>query len=173
MTKKMTQAGARNVTAMLDDIAELFEFHHESLGTPKKIAMDFAHRCDLLSEHLEKVAGEGKDEEGESVDHGESGTDANMIADQVPGPIESQPDEASYTGDNFTQQEHHELAEKQEAGALPAVEKAAANTFLKTVAEQLLKLAEEGEEEVEVEEGEEEVEASKKASVTTRINLFE
>ena len=67
---KITRQGARNVTLDLDKIASLFQQHHDVLAIPEKIAMDFAYRCDLLSDHverhaisLEKAAAEDEDEE--------------------------------------------------------------------------------------------------------------
>jgi len=46
----------RTITASLDNIASLFQENHESLGISEKVAMDFAQRCDLLSDALEKTA---------------------------------------------------------------------------------------------------------------------
>jgi len=50
----ITRLGARNVTLDLDKIASLFQAHHDLLGVPKKVAVDFAYRCDLLSDHVER-----------------------------------------------------------------------------------------------------------------------
>jgi chemotaxis protein histidine kinase CheA len=130
---KLTRQGARNLTAALDRIAQTLQSRHDLLGVEKKIATDFAYRCDLLSDAIERTAvsnfpisreaaEKGVDDEGLSVDHGESGFDANLIGDAVPGPLEiiTPPDEKWMNG-HFTQENFHELGELQEAGELGPV----------------------------------------------------
>jgi hypothetical protein len=53
---KLTRRGARNVTATLDRIASVIQENPEVLGIDPKIAMDFAHRCDLISDAIETTA---------------------------------------------------------------------------------------------------------------------
>lgn len=62
----------------------------------------------------------GKDETGESVDHGTAGFDANAIADDDGGPRLSQPDEGWMAG-HFSQDKYHALRGKVQDGALPAL----------------------------------------------------
>lgn len=50
----------------LDRLATLFENECNALGIPKKVAIDFAMRCDLLSDYLEKNASEEEANEEEA-----------------------------------------------------------------------------------------------------------
>jgi len=52
----LSKRGARNVSTDLDRLAGLFEENASVLGVPPRIAVDFALRCDLLSDHLERVS---------------------------------------------------------------------------------------------------------------------
>jgi len=106
--KKATAAGARRVTANLDNLANLFQNHAEALGVPKKVAMDFAFRCDLLSDAIEKTAG----------------FDAASIGKVVPGPVEMDSNNAFMKGE-FTQEENEQLSQKQESGTLAQGDKLA------------------------------------------------
>lgn len=122
---KMTRRGAANVTTDLDKIANLFQNRAAALGVPEKIAHDFAYRCDLLSDHIEKYATRlaAVDETGTSVEPepGNQGFDANEIGDLKAGPLEiiTPPDEPWMAGE-FTQQEFVALREKQQSGELAA-----------------------------------------------------
>ena len=144
---KLTRRGAANVTTDLDKIASLFQNRAAALGVPEKIAHDFAYRCDLLSDHIEKyatrlaaaegdetaeeeeapaVAGKKKaavDETGTSVEPAPSnqGFDANEIGDLKAGPLEiiTPPDEPWMAGE-FTQERFVALREKQQSGELAA-----------------------------------------------------
>ena len=142
---KLTRRGAANVTTDLDKIANLFQNQAEVLGIPPKIAQDFAYRCDLLSDHIEKhatrlAADEGEkeeeaeaetaaakkaaiDETGKSVEPkpANQGFDANEIGDLKAGPLEiiTPPDEP-WMGGHFTQEKFLALTEKQQSGELAA-----------------------------------------------------
>ena len=144
---KLTRRGAANVTTDLDKIATLFQNRAAALGVPEKIAHDFAYRCDLLSDHIEKyatrlaaaegdetaeeeeapaTAGKKKaavDETGTSVEPAPSnqGFDANEIGDLKAGPLEiiTPPDEPWMAGE-FTQERFVALREKQQSGELAA-----------------------------------------------------
>jgi len=146
---KLTRRGAANVTTDLDKIATLFQSRAAALGVPEKIAHDFAYRCDLLSDHIEKYAtrlaaegGEGDaeaeeeeapatagkkkaavDETGTSIEPGpdNQGFDANEIGDLKAGPLEiiTPPDEPWMAGE-FTQERFVSLREKQQSGELAA-----------------------------------------------------
>ena len=52
----ITKQAAKAITADLDRLAQLFEKNHNTLGVPTKVAVDFAYRCDLLSDFVEKNA---------------------------------------------------------------------------------------------------------------------
>jgi hypothetical protein len=54
---QLTEKGAKQVADHLDRIANLFQKDHSSLGVEPKVAMDFALRCDILADHIEKQAG--------------------------------------------------------------------------------------------------------------------
>lgn len=105
--KKATVQGARRVTANLDDLASLFQSHHEALGVPKKVAMDFAYRCDLLSDAIEK---------GFNIKSAAFFNPAE-IGEEVPGPLQFDPNNPFMDGE-FTQERFRMLAEKQMSGEL-------------------------------------------------------
>ena len=134
----LTRRGAANVTTDLDKLANLFQSRAAALGIPEKIAQDFAYRCDLLSDHIEKhatrLAGEEEEEEvetaskkaaidetGTSIEPGpdNNGFDANQIGDEVAGPLDiiTPPDEPWMAG-HFTQEKFVALADKQQSGEL-------------------------------------------------------
>ena len=105
---KVTKKGALEVTQALDRVANLFQADFESLGVPKKFAHDFALRCDMMADHIERTAAASN-----------GGWDPKQIGEEVSGPEESNSDESAYMGGEFTQQENSELREDQEAGKLP------------------------------------------------------
>jgi hypothetical protein len=104
--KKATVQGVGRVTASLDQLADTFQHHAESLGVPVKVAMDFAYRCDLLSDAMDRGKTAGYFNPAE-------------IGVEVPGPLVSDPNNPFMAGE-FTQQEFFELADKQMSGALEA-----------------------------------------------------
>lgn len=111
MAKKLTKKGAQAVTADLDRLANLFEHDYEILGVEQRIAQDMAYRCDMLSDHLEKVALTGDDVVKEQ------GFDPDDIGRETSGPLENEPDEPYMKGE-FDQQENRELREKVQDGEL-------------------------------------------------------
>ena len=68
MSKKLSKQGALQVTRDLDRIANLYETEFATLGVSKKVAEDFALRCDLLSREAEKTAGIERTEDGKFKD---------------------------------------------------------------------------------------------------------
>ena len=54
---KITETGARQVTANLDRLATLFQSDFATLGLPRDVASDMALRCDMLSDRIESHAG--------------------------------------------------------------------------------------------------------------------
>lgn len=105
-TKKASKAGARRVTANLDALASLFQNHHRSLGIPSKVAMDFAYRCDLLSDSIDRRKQAGYFNPAE-------------IGEEEPGPLTYDENNPFMEGE-FTQEEKRALSEKQMAGELAA-----------------------------------------------------
>jgi len=154
MDRHLTRKGALAVTNDIDRIANLIAGERqpdgsyvggqfEALGIPAKIAMDFAWKCDVISDAIEKraVANDamhgvkkeaapefdaqpGQNETGGSAEPtGEQPSwDPNAIADNVGGPWKSDADEAAYMGGNFDQRENHQLRDKQQAGDVPKVD---------------------------------------------------
>ena len=132
---RLTRQGARNLTAALDNIAQVVQHRAALLGLDKRTATDFAYRCDLLSDAIERTAsanfplknaadahGTGNDDEGMSVEHGEGGFDPNLIGDEVPGPLEIiEPPSEPWMDEHFTQEKYHVLGELQQAGELGPV----------------------------------------------------
>jgi hypothetical protein len=147
MASKLTRRGAANVTTDLDKIANLFQNRAAALGVPDRIATDFAYRCDLLSDHIEKYARRtaAVDETDGSVEPGPAnqGFDANEIGDLKAGPLEviTPPDEPWMAGE-FTQEEFVSLREKQQSGELAANAAAGqADPKLASLEESIAKLA--------------------------------
>jgi len=161
---RLTRQGARNLTAALDNIAQVVQHRAAMLGLDKRTATDFAYRCDLLSDAIERTASEnfplprqaaekGNDDEGMSVEHGEGGFDPNLIGDEVPGPLEIiEPPSEPWMDGHFTQEKYHVLGELQEAGELGPVHLAS----LLTKAAGII-LAQESDKEEQEEEQQEEV----------------
>jgi hypothetical protein len=108
--KKASVAGARRVTANLDNLATLFQEHGASLGIPAKVAADFAYRCDLLSDAIEQHVGVRTAARFNPAEIGE----------EVPGPLEMLDSDEPWMDGHFTQEKFVELAEKQESGELEA-----------------------------------------------------
>lgn len=104
--KKASKAGVRRVTANIEALASLVQYHHESLGIPKAAAMDFATRCDMLSDYLDKRRTAGY-------------FDPSEIAVEVPGPEVFDANNPFMEG-HFTQGNFRELDEKQMSGELAA-----------------------------------------------------
>ena len=110
----MTKKGARSVTQTLDRVASLFQQDWKSLGVPAKIAQDFAYRCDLLSDRVEKMAAQDKTALTELDVFKEPGFDPEEIGEEKGGPLEMDSDESAYMDDHFTQQNNRELRERVE-----------------------------------------------------------
>lgn len=170
---RLTRQGARNLTAALDHIAQVVQHRAALLGLDTRTATDFAYRCDLLSDAIERTAsanqplsrqaansyGKGNDDEGMSVEHGEGGFDPNLIGDEVPGPLEIiEPPSEAWMDGHFTQENFHVLGELQEAGELGPVHLAS----LLTKAAGIL-LAQQSEKETAEEEEEQQAEVKKSA----------
>lgn len=116
MGKTMTKKGAIQVTSALDNLAQLFEDQHVAMGVPARVAKEFALRCDLLADFIEKKAGLKKALTGDDPVK-EPGFNPEEVGEEVGGPLEGDGDEA-YMKDEFTQQENRELRERVEDGDL-------------------------------------------------------
>ena len=56
MADLLTRKGARNLTETLDRVATAVQKRSALLGVPDRVANDFAYRCDLLSDAIERQA---------------------------------------------------------------------------------------------------------------------
>ena len=117
MTKKLTKKGALSVTAALDRLADLFVQDAETLGVDPKVAKDFAWRCDLLSDHIDRVAGIDRKALTELDVVQEPGFDPENIGMEKAGPLVGDSDEPYMKG-NFGQEEKRELRYDVEQGKL-------------------------------------------------------
>jgi hypothetical protein len=68
MPDKLTKQGALQVSNDLDRLATLFQSEAKTLGIPEKHANDFALRCDIMSDVIEKRAGIERDSSGSIKD---------------------------------------------------------------------------------------------------------
>jgi len=119
MTTKLTKKGARQVSKTLDRVATLFQEEHETLGLDPKIANDFAQRCDLLSDFVEKKAGFSARKALTELDVvKESGFNPEEIGMEKSGPLEMIDSDEPYMNGQFTQQENRELRYDQEDGKI-------------------------------------------------------
>lgn len=118
---RLTKKGAMEVTSRLDQIADAIQTNHEAWGIPEKLARDFAYRCDLLSDYMEKRAGVERQAltEYDPVDEPkvQGGEDPEQIGEEKGGPLRQDADE-KWMNKEFTQQEKRELREDQQSGAL-------------------------------------------------------
>ena len=104
--KKASKAGVQRVTARIEDIASVVQYHHKSLGIPKAAAMDFATRCDMIADFLDQRRMAGY-------------FDPSEIAVEVPGPEVFDSNNPFMEG-HFTQERFRALDEKQMSGELAA-----------------------------------------------------
>lgn len=114
----MTRKGARSVTQTLDRVASLFQQEWKTLGVPERIAQDFAYRCDLLSDRVERTAGLERTALDELDVMKEPGFDPESIGMEQTGLIETVETDEPFMQDEFTQQENRELRERFQNGDL-------------------------------------------------------
>lgn len=146
----LSKNAAKAITADLDKLAQLFETDYAALGVPTNVAKDFAYRCDLLSDFVEKQAAAQLDR-----------TDSIQKEFDQEVAVSHQSDEA-YMADKTTQDELYELGQMVESGNLG---KAALENIAAKVAD-LLKNAADEEDEKDAEEDEDcDDDADKKASM--------
>ena len=154
----LSKEAAQAITADLDKLAQLFETDHAALGVPTNVAKDFAYRCDLLSDFVEKQAAAQLDR-----------TDSIQKEFDQEVAVSHQPDEA-YMSDKTTQDELYELGQMVESGNLG---KAALENIASKVADLLKAAADEEEKEADEEEDDKEAdeeESDKKAHLLNLAN---
>jgi len=118
MTTKLTKKGALQVSVALDRVAAVIQEEAAVLGLNPKVANDFAHRCDLLSDHVEKRAGVERQALTEYDPVKESGFNPEEIGVEKSGPLEMIDSDEPYMNGEFTQQENRELRYDQQNGKL-------------------------------------------------------
>lgn len=132
MAKKVTATGAKRFTTDLDRVASTIEKHYASLGIPQKFAHDFCHKCDILSDRIEKFArtaaedAPAKEEEAPAKEEAkkEASTqktanfDAGTISKPVAGPLVKDADDAALLNGHFTQDNFSQLNGKVQSGKL-------------------------------------------------------
>lgn len=117
---KFTKEAAAKMGKHLDSLASLLQDKHEVLGVGKKWAMDFAYRCDQLSDHLAKQGGL---ERSAQVDPTSNTTETKLLPDSFDpaeiGEVQSKPPlrnaDEPYM-DTFRQEWFDQLREVQQKG---------------------------------------------------------
>ena len=104
MSDTLTRQGARNLTEALDRVASTLQDSHSILGIPEKIAMDFAYRCDIISDAVEKKAVDNSKVAEAAVEE---------LGAETTGPIFEEGSDPDLQG-QFTQKEFSELTEMAE-----------------------------------------------------------
>lgn len=119
----LTRRGALQVTASLDHVAQIIQQNHAALGIDQKIATDFAYRCDLLSDAIERRAAASKVADENTSILGDTGNnDPATIGEDVGGPLEIvEPPSEPWMDGHFSQQNFRQLGEAQEQGDLGPV----------------------------------------------------
>jgi hypothetical protein len=119
-SKPITKEAALKVSRLLDQAATTFQKHHVALGIKPKIANDFALRCDILSDHVEKQAGIDRRAQMDPKENytedalGPDDFDPAEIGEQTPGALLRNEDEPYM--DTFNQQWFDQLREVQQTG---------------------------------------------------------
>lgn len=124
MAKLLSRRGAIQVTSHLDRVAQVIQANHSILGIDKKIAMDFAYRCDLLSDAIERrAAAVAKVADENTSILGDTGNnDPATIGEDVGGPLGIvEPPSEPWMDGHFSQINFSELGDAQEGGDLGPV----------------------------------------------------
>ena len=98
---KLTREGARNLTSTIDRVASAVQENAALLGIDPKIAMDFAHRCDMISDAVETQA---------VTNFPKNADVAEEIGEVEPGPIVDGEVDHDAAG-HFTQEQFHQLTD--------------------------------------------------------------
>jgi len=116
MPNTLTKEAATQVTGLLDRVASTIQKNHRAFGIPEKIAFDFATRCDLLSDEIDRQSPSAKSaaDDNKSLPPNQRYNPAE-IGKQDATPPQTEPDEA-YMKKNFIQEEFNELRHFQQDG---------------------------------------------------------
>ena len=118
---RLTRQGARNLTVTLDRIASTVQANPAILGIDDKIAKDFAYRCDLISDAVERTAVVNFPRQADENTPVSSASGDYLVAKpgiekeigaEVKGPIyEEDPSTSGDLKDHFTQKDFHQLTD--------------------------------------------------------------
>ena len=162
----MKKFATRAIVADLDNLAELFQNAGSELGVPTRIAMDFAYRCDLLSDAIEKLAGDDEEEEKEEEEKEEEKEEETELEKKAFAALQTLSRLAA------EEEAEEEEAEEEEAEEAEEEEKESSKkATLKELSRLINRLAgddEESEEESEEEKEEEKEEAKEEAKKEAR-----
>lgn len=117
---RLTKQGALIVGEDLDKMATLIQKRYADLGIPQRIALDFAKKCDLLSDHIQRSAGIDPRSKKALTEYDpvkEPGFNPEEIGQEKAGPLVKEGDE-TYMDQHFTQQQNRELRERVQDGSI-------------------------------------------------------
>jgi len=109
MARKITASQVNKIAKTLDGMAEFFEKSASQLGIPQSVGTDFAYRCDLLADAIEKKASPNT-----TLTHPRR-FDPSSIGQTTPGPLRRDDDER-YLQDEYTGEEFSALSDMIEGG---------------------------------------------------------
>jgi len=112
-TDQLSRKGARELTVAIDRVAECVQHNHIVLGIDPKIAVDFAYRCDLISDAVETTAVTNHPLDKSAEDA------ASEIGAETKGPIYEEESDPDLKG-QFTQKEFQQLTDEVEGSSSPA-----------------------------------------------------
>lgn len=119
----VSKKGALQVTADLDRLATVFVEEASRLGVPVKIAEDFAKRCDMLADVVEKTAGIVRDADGNLVTA--AGEAEEIGAEKPVDAPKGSPEEIALLGDQHENSAVLDMAVEHDLTEAKAIAKAA------------------------------------------------
>ena len=109
MSRIITASQKNKIASALDQIAEIFEKKASQLGVPQSVGTDFAYRCDLLSDAIEKSASKN------TTMTEARRFDPSQVGQRTQGPLRMD-DEDTYLSNEFTGEEFSALSDMIEHG---------------------------------------------------------
>jgi hypothetical protein len=109
-----TKSEIKKIASALDSVAEAIEKRYSELGIPEKVASDFAYRCDLLADTLDKTA-TAEPEADADAQTTEASVEvpvpekAAELMGVTKGPLEHGPSDSETLDGEFTQEEFSSL----------------------------------------------------------------
>ena len=109
MSRIITASQRNKIASTLDHIAEIFEKSASQLGIPQSVGTDFAYRCDLISDAIEKNASKN------TTMTEARRFDPSQVGQRTQGPLRMD-DEDTYLSNEFTGEEFSALSDMIEHG---------------------------------------------------------